>query len=255
MCNKNIATPYHGKSIAMKKIFILLLTISALKGFAQQTVITADNVEKRTLSGSFTAIKVSNGIELFITQGGEESVAVSASDEKYLEKFKTVVENGTLKIYMEKSDFNWVNTGRRKLKAFVSFKVLEKLHASSGAEVQAKSVLKLPYLEMDFSSGASFTGRVETDALTVEQNSGAEITLTGSAEKATLSLNSGATFSGYDFATAYCDAKATSGAGIRITVNKEINAKANSGGGIKFKGSGGIKDLSVNSGGSVKRVS
>jgi len=61
-------------------------------------------------------------------------------------------------------------------------------------------------------------------------------------------------FKGYDMAVEYCDAKATSGADVRITINKELNAKANSGGGIRYKGAALIRDVSVNSGGLVKRA-
>lgn len=239
----------------MKKIIILFLTVFSLNVFAQDAVIKDDNAEKRELSGSFTAIKVSNGIDLYLSQGNEESVAVSATEPKYLERLKTVVENGTLKIYYENNDFNWTNTGKRKLKAYVSFKTLEKLNASSGAEVHVKGMIKSEKLEMDFGSGASFNGEIETSTLEIEQSSGAEITATGKSDKLIVSANSGASFKGFDFAAEYCDAKATSGADIKINVSKEINAKANSGGGIKYKGNGGIKDLSGSSGGSVKRVS
>ncbi|MFT3679738.1 MAG: head GIN domain-containing protein [Ferruginibacter sp.] len=238
----------------MKQIILSLLTIISLNVFAQDAVIKDDNAEKRTLQGSFTAIKVSNGIDLYLTQGDEESLAVSASDPKYMEGFKTVVEGNTLKIYYDSNKFNWMNTGKRKLKAYVSFKTLERLDGSSGAEVHVSGAIKSGSLKMDFSSGANFNGQVDVAALDVEQSSGAEVTATGKSDKLVVSVNSGAMFKGFDLQTEYCDAKASSGAGVRINVNKEINAKANSGGGIQFKGAGGIKDLSVHSGGSVKRV-
>ncbi|HMO63368.1 MAG TPA: head GIN domain-containing protein [Ferruginibacter sp.] len=239
----------------MKKILLSLFTALSVSAMAQGVVINDENAEKRNIAGSFTAIKVSNGIELVLTQGDEESVVVSAARAEYLQKFKTIVENGTLKIYLEKSDFNWINTGKRKLRAYVSFTTLKKIQGSSGAQVTTHQAIKAGELEMDFSSGASFNGEVEATALQVEQNSGGEVKLKGKADKLTVSVNSGAIFQGYDFVTQYCDARASSGAGIRILVTKEINASANSGAAIKFKGDAGIKELSVNSGGSVKRVS
>jgi hypothetical protein len=88
----------------------------------------------------------------------------------------------------------------------------------------------------------------------VEQNSGSSIDISGSAEKTSINVSSGAIFKSYDFAVDYCDAKASSGGGIRITINKELSAKANSGGGVKYKGDGVIKEINVNSGGSVKKA-
>jgi hypothetical protein len=234
--------------------FISILSGISLQGVAQDAVINDANVEKRMLSGSFTAIKVSSGIDLYLSQGNEESIAVSASDPKYMNRLKTEVENGTLKIYYDNNGVMWNNNEKRRLKAYVSFKILERLIGSSGADVQVKGKLDMAILAMDFSSGATFNGDVNIAEVTVEQSSGAEINVTGKAEKLKVELNSGAIFKGFDLTVEYCDAKASSGGGIRVNVNKELNAKASSGGGIKYKGAGVIKDLSVSSGGNVKRA-
>ena len=234
-------------------LFLSLLTIISLQTFAQDAVINDANVEKRSLSGSFTAIKVSDGIDLYLSQGNTESIAVSASDPKYLERFKTVVDNGVLKIYYDNSAVIWNSNDRRKLKAYVSFKMLEKLNASSGASVDAKNILNLAYLDMHLSSGAQFNGEVKIGEMSVDQNSGSEVNITGSVEKIKVNMSSGAIFKGYDLNAEYCEAKASSGGEARVNVNKELAAKASSGGGIKYKGNASIKDLDVSSGGVVKK--
>jgi hypothetical protein len=221
--------------------------------YAQEAVVNDQNAEKRILSGSFSAIKVSDGIDLLLSQGKEESIAVSAAELKYMERFKTVVENGILKIFYDDKGLIWNSNNKRKLKAYVSFKTIESMYASGGAAVDAKNILKLPKLEMHFSSGAQFTGQVNIGQLEVDQNSGSEINITGKAEKLKVELSSGATFKGFELNVEYCDAKATSGAAIRTNVNMELNAKANSGGGIRYKGNAIIKDLDVSSGGVVKK--
>jgi Putative auto-transporter adhesin, head GIN domain len=239
----------------MKKLFLLLITFMSMCAFAQEpTVINDANAEKRTLTGSFAAITISDGIELLLTQGSEESIAVSASEPKYLARLKTEIENGTLKIYYDRVDVTWNGNDKRKLKAYVSFKTLEKLKASSGSSVHAKSVLSSNKMEMNFTSGSLFTGDVNIQELDITQNSGSQIDITGKAEKVKVDLSSGAIFKGYDLAVEYCDAKASSGGAIRINVNRELNAKANSGGGIRYKGNGVIKEVDVNSGGIVKKA-
>ncbi|HOZ80299.1 MAG TPA: head GIN domain-containing protein [Ferruginibacter sp.] len=237
----------------MKKIFLSLITLLSLQLYAQDLVVNDANAEKRTLSSGFSAIQVSDGIEVFLTQGGEESVAVSASDQKYMERFKTEVKDGTLKIYYDSKSMVWNSNEKRKLRAYVSFKNIDNLKASSGSDIRAKSVLKLESLKMHFSSGAQFNGEVNITQLDVSENSGAEVNVTGTAENLKTDLNSGAMFKGFDLAVNFCDAKASSGAEVRITVNKELAAKANSGGSIKYKGEGVVKDINVNSGGSVKK--
>ena len=240
----------------MKKIIISLITLISINAFGQNRIEVADaNAQKRTLNAAFSAIAVSNGIDLYLTQGNEESIAVSASDEKYMERFKTVVEDGTLKIYFNNKGLSWVNTGKRKLKAYVSFKTLEKINVSSGADVILKSIVTVNKLECSLSSGAHFAGQVDIGQLIVSQNSGSEIDLSGKTDHLQVDVSSGAVFKGYDLAVDFCEAKASSGGAVRITVNKELNAKANSGGGIRYKGNAVIKDLKVDSGGLVKKAS
>lgn len=238
----------------MKKIFLCFVTLISLSVFAQEkTVISDANAQKRVLSESFTGISVSDGVDLYLTQGGEESVAVSASDEKYLERFKTAVEDGVLKIYYDTKGIKWSANERRKLKAYVSFRALQKLHASGGADVRMQGSLDVENLDMKFTSGSAFNGKLKAKALTVDQSSGSAVNISGSADKIDVGVSSGAVFKGYDLTADYCTAKASSGGGVRITINKELSAKANSGGGVKYKGNAIIKEIDINSGGSVKK--
>lgn len=119
------------------------------------------------------------------------------------------------------------------MKVYVSYVTLDALRASSGGSVNG-SELNLQALSARLSSGGSITLNGKVDRLDVDGNNGAQ-------------------FRGYSLITDFCKAEASSGAGVQITVNKEISAKANSGGFVRFKGEGLIRDINVNSGGSVKR--
>ncbi len=237
----------------MKKLLLFAGLAATLTLHAQDLVIEDANAEKRNLSGSFHAIRVSDGIELLVTQGNAESVAVSASEPKYLERLKTEVSDGVLKIYYDNKTMVWNSNERRKLKAYVSFKSLNQIKASSGADVRAKSLLKLESLDLDFSSGAQFNGNVEVARLEASQGSGAEVNVSGKAVSLKAEASSGGIFKGYDLAAGQCEAKASSGGEVRITVNKELAAKASSGGSIRYRGDGVLRDIDVSSGGSVKR--
>lgn len=238
----------------MKKIICALVVLLSLQSFAQKESILNDpNAQRRTLDGTFTTISVTDGVELFLIQGNEESIAISASDDKYLERYKTEVSNGILKIYYDNKGVNWTGNEKRRLKAYVSFKQLEKLNASGGAQVKMQQKLISDKMECTFTSGSSFNGEVEMNDLDIAQNSGASFNITGKAGKLTVDVSSGAIFKGYELLTDFCDAKASSGGGIRINVNKELTVKANSGGGIRYKGNGVIKEMNVNSGGNVKK--
>lgn len=238
----------------MKKSFLSLMTFLSLAVYAQDNKVMTDvNATVRTLNSSFTGLSVSSGIQLYLTQGNEASLAVSAADEKHLARLTTTVENGMLKIYYDNNGVTWTSNENRKLKAYVSFKTLEKLSASSGAEVTVKGEMVVENLDMKFTSGAGITGVMNAKQLTVEQNSGSKISISGKAEKIQIDISSGAYFKGYDLAVDYCDVKASSGAAVHITINKELTAKASSGGGIRYKGTALIRDINISSGGVVKK--
>jgi hypothetical protein len=239
----------------MKKLLLLFVSIISLHVFAQETKVINDaNAVTRNLSGSFTGISVSSGIELYVTQGNEESIAVSASDQKHLDRLITEVVNGTLKIYYDNKGITWKSSGKANMKAYVSFKTLEKLNVSAGANAFVNGSIKADKLDMNVNSGAVFTGAVNAKELVTEINSGAVMKITGSADKFTIAASSGADFKGYDFAVDFCDANVSSGGAVHITINKELNAKASSGGDIHYKGAGLIRDIKTGSGGSVKKV-
>jgi len=238
----------------MKKLFLSLVCFLSLAAFAQDTKVINDaNAVQRNLNGSFTAIRVSSGIDLYITQGNEESIAVSASDQKYIDRIKTEVVNGTLKIYYDNKGITWKSENKR-LRAYVSFKTLEKLDAAAGSHVNVNGTINTDKFVLHVSSGAGFAGSINATELTADVSSGAGIKITGQADKLTVDASSGANFKGYDFTADYCNASASSGADIQVTINKELSAKASGGADIRYKGTALIRDLKTSGGGAVKKA-
>ena len=238
----------------MKKLFSFLLLFAGIAATAQQKNEYNDpNAKTRIISGEFTKISVSSGVELYLTQGNETALAVSVSDSKYEERFKTEVVNGVLKIYYDNKGLTWANDKNRKLKAWLSFKELQKLTGSAGARVITTNDLSAGDFEMYFSSGSAFKGKLQVKSLLADVDSGAEVDAAGTAVKLTVSASSGAIFKAFDLVSEFCTASANSGGAIRIQVQKEITGSANSGGDIKYKGNATLIKGKINSGGSVKQ--
>ncbi|MEO6542205.1 MAG: DUF2807 domain-containing protein, partial [Ferruginibacter sp.] len=141
----------------------------------------------------------------------------------------------------------------RKLKAYVSFKTLMKLNASAGSEVTVNGSINSDNLDLDVSSGSEFTGAINAKQFSADVSSGAEVNITGRSDKLKVEVSSGAEFDGYDFTTDYCDASASSGASVHVTINKELNAKASGGADIRYKGTALIRDIKISGGGAVKK--
>ncbi len=238
----------------MKKLLFCLLTFLTVAVFAQETRINDANAVSRTISGTFNAISVSSGIDLYITQGNEELLAVSASEQKYLDRLKTEVVNGTLKIYYNNKGVTWKSGEKKYLKAYVSFKTLVKLNASAGSEVSVNGNINTEKFDLNVSSGAVFTGAIQVKELYTDLSSGAAVKISGKADKLDVDVSSGAEFKGYDLVVDYCSASASSGAGVHVTINKELSAHASSGADIRYKGTALIRDIKVSGGAAVKKA-
>jgi len=217
----------------MKKILLLLsFVVSGLAVMAQKTV-NEPHVEKRAVK-SFHAVDVSSGIKLILTQGDKEELAVAAGDPSYLEYIETTVKDGVLKITRNQDWQFWKQWKNWKVTVYLSFKDLDKINASSGALVTGTN--------LDF------------DKLTVRMSSGALAELSGKTTDLNVDASSGALFKGYDFSSNICEAESSSGGSVQVKVAKELNARASSGGSIRYKGEGNIRDIKVGSGGTVKRI-
>lgn len=241
----------------MKKIGLLGMSILFSLLVLAQKQINDPMAQVRNVSG-YHAIKVSTGIKVYLTQGKTEAVAVSATKAEYRDKIITRVENGVLKIYYDQEALNFWKSLRTRDKdpiAYVSVVDLNGLDINSGASIHTEGALSGDKLSLDVSSGASFTGEVKFNTMDVDQSSGSVVRISGTASDLKVEGSSGSSFHGYDLAVGTCDANVSSGAGAQVTMNKEMSAKASSGGSISYKGDGVIRNVKTGSGGSVSKKS
>src|SRR6266508_770133 len=122
----------------MKKLFLIFTSFIFIHSAYSQKI-NDPNAEIREAK-NFHAISISNAFDVFISQGNEEAVAVSASEEKYRNDIKVEVRDGVLKIWFEKEGKFWRgwNGDKTKLKAYISFKHIDKLTASGACDIRVQ---------------------------------------------------------------------------------------------------------------------
>ena len=119
----------------MKKIIFAVLALSSLlAGYSQ-----SDNGNKQTRQVSgFHGVDVSGGIDLYLSNG-TESVSVSAASSEIRNHIITEVQDGILRIHLEK---NWnPGIGSPKMKAYVSITNLKYLEASGGGDIYLQNLI------------------------------------------------------------------------------------------------------------------
>ena len=163
----------------MKKI--MFLTVMIISGFlvkAQEKVIINDpNAQVRNVSG-FNEISVSGGIDLYLSPDDKETVVVSANDNRYRDRIITRVVNNRLEIYFDNKGYvRWPDN--MKMKAYVSFKSLEKLKASGSSDVFVNGIIKSDKLELSLSGSSDFKGAVQVNDMVLNQSGSSDSRISG----------------------------------------------------------------------------
>ena len=200
---------------------------------------------ERTPQADFSGIKVSTGIDLFISQGNTNTITVKA-DENLHDLIITEVKEGVLKIYTDKNI--WKSKAR---KVYVTIEKLSFLKATSGSDVKSETIIKTNEISISATSGAAIEIDVEAESVATSTTSGSDIKITGTTINHASNATSGSSIDAYDLKSDNAIAKATSGASINIYASKKMEGKATSGADIDFKGNPATINKDVSSGGSI----
>jgi hypothetical protein len=239
----------------MKKLSVLILMLMLCIGvYAQQ--VNDPNAEVREAK-NYHGISVSSAFDVYLTQSNEEAVAVSASETKFRDRIKVEVKDGILHIRYD-NEWKW-STGNKKLKAYISFKQIDKLTISGACDVFISGTLKAETLAINFSGASDLKGasdgkaKLDIKKLSIDLNGASDMNVTGSATQLDIEASGASNFRGFDLVTDICDAHASGASDIRITVNKELSAHASGASDVKYKGDGVIRDLKTSGASSVSK--
>ena len=236
----------------MKKIiFVLPVMLFSFAVVAQQPI-SDPNVQVREAK-NFHSIHLSSAFKVMLTQGNEETVAVSAADQKDLKDIIVEVKNGVLYVGWDHK-MKW-GKGNKKLKAYISFKKIDELDISGACKVEMTGSIKADGdFKLDLSGASDLTGKIEVvKKLTADLSGASDAKITGSATEMKIDASGASSFKGFDFSVDYCSAEASGASDIKITVNKELSARASGASDVDYKGAGVIRDIKTSGASSVSR--
>ena len=235
---------------------IKTLFIFTLIAFVSLNLIAAngnsDKTETRQVS-NFNGIKVSTGIDLYITMGSTEEVKIVADDD-IIDKIITEVKGGKLHIYTKSSSnwFNW-NGANQTRKAYVTVKELESIDASSGSFVSSENTLKGEDLKVSASSGSDVAIDIYYKNVWVNTSSGSDAKLSGKVKTLSAEASSGSDIMAKNLESKICKVSVSSGSDATVNVADELYANASSGADIGYYGNPQVKDINESSGGDVSQ--
>lgn len=237
------------KTTKIVLLFLVLISTTScmFDGFGIQgnrNVVRQD----RSIQEEFSKIKVSQGINLYLTQGDQIDLNVEV-DENILELLKTEVVGDELRIYFEK------NVSRTKARnVYLVATTIEGIKTSSGAHVKNMGSIITHKLDLNSSSGSGLSLEdIEAKEVVCSSSSGSKIYLTGETKSFKSNASSGSHIDADKLTTKFSQADVSSGAGISTRVTDELTAHASSGGNVSYVGNPEILNKSKSSGGRITK--
>lgn len=245
----------------MKKSMLITLLGVLVAGYT-----FAQSEETRSLS-SFSKVSTHEGIVVYLEEGNREEARI-VSDNIDLEDILTDVSGSTLKIHLDGNNYRNVD-----VEVYVTYKSLTALRASSAGSIIAKdrietsgdfdvdvssagdvsATIKADELSIDASSAGDAKLEVDVDEIDAEVSSSGDIEITGTARYQDVQASSSGDYDAYDVVCEEVEAGVSSGGSIKVNVTSKIDARASSGGSVRYKGSPKYVDVSSSSGGSVRK--
>lgn len=230
----------------------LFLTYLALN-LTLTSCISAQDVNRNQPLAGVTALDISAGVNVFLSQGSTESVRIEAKgfdDDEVISELR----GGKLVLTVRRQN-GWKGVfGRNSsVKAYVTVKNLNSIDVSSGADLEGETNLVADDLTLNTSSGADVDLDVKVNRLTVSVSSGADVKLSGSAGKLTASSSSGADLDADRLVADVCYAEASGGGDARVHGRKELYLRASGGGDVTYSGPGQLVSRKTSGGGDINR--
>jgi hypothetical protein len=227
-------------------IFFLYTAVSMA-----QEVVYDKNAEARKVD-AFTSIEVSGPITLYLSQSGDNVVAVSADEEKYNSKIVTEVSNGKLSVSVDGGLWNTYSMGNRKLRAYISVKDLNRISLTGPALLVIKGTLSGTALKIETSGASELKGDIKIENLKLDGSGGSIIKLSGAVTSAKLDISGGCKIKAANLIIDDADIDASGGGAITVVVSKELKADASGGAVIKYIGSPKIIKRDMSGGATIK---
>jgi hypothetical protein len=228
-----------------------LLTRFFLYGiFTSATIlstINAQNSETRPIPDIITQVRVSSGIDLYVTQGDKISLEIEA-EKDIMGKIITEVKGHELRIYTN-THFNWKRTTIPKV--HLTINQIDRIVCSSGADVYTKNVIKTDSLELVAKSGADLYATVGTKFLKLSSSSGSDIKVKGKTVSLIAHADSGSDIIAEDLAAKYVKVSTSSGSDAKVYALESIDAHASSGSDVIYYGNPITRNIKKSSGGDV----
>lgn len=222
----------------MKKV-TLLLVLSCSFLFAQETITTK--------LGDFNSVKVFSGLTVELQKSDVSKAVITGSK---ADQVSIKNKNGTLKFSLSFPDgFKYEDVN---IVLYYSDNIAV-LDANEGAYIVSDTEVEQLNLELKVQEGAHIKLPLNVKYLIAKTVSGGVIDIQGTTQNQTVDANTGGIYKAYDLKSTQTTAISSSGALIYVQATEVLDAKANFGGSIYYKGTPSVLKTKKIVGGTIQK--
>lgn len=206
----------------MKRIIQLsfVLLSMAVANTVSATAITLEPFDEIILSGNVSALLIEGETESIEIRNNEERLEYEIQGQTLEVKAKDLVK------------YNKTPT----VKIIITYTKIRTLKVRRGATAFTENPIQGDKLELRFTSGASGELEITQNTLEVGVSEGANLKLRGTTDWQEIRVATGGVLAAYKLDCNKTVAKANTGGSAKVVANVSINANANTGGSITYKG-------------------
>ncbi|HCI55178.1 MAG TPA: head GIN domain-containing protein [Bacteroidales bacterium] len=234
--------------IIITVISFIFLTVSVNAQFYRSVTGNGNVVTKERTAPYFDGIRVSTGIDVYLSQGERESIRVEA-DENLHEYIVTEVKGGILNVYFDNVSIRSAKTK----KVYVTMKNIRSLKTSSAGDIIGETPIRCEYISLSSSSAGDITLELYAKYVDIEISSSGNIKLSGEAETLNASLSSAGDLNAFDFKVKEANINVSSAGDAEIYVTEKLVAKVSSAGDVVYDGNPKYIDARSSSAGRIRK--
>lgn len=215
---------------ALTKILFALILIAGVNSAFADT-------QDRHLTG-FKGVDLQGSFDVYIIQGANESVKVEAPGD-IMERIKTEVSGGVLKIYNKGNSSDWnlnLFGSHKKVLIYVVAKDLNAITVSGSGDVYFKNGITTPSLKLRVSGSGDVNGKVQVKELETSVSGSGDVRVTGSAASSDVHVSGSGDFRGGDLITVSTAVRVSGSGDASVNASTKIDASVSGSGDVHYSG-------------------
>jgi Putative auto-transporter adhesin, head GIN domain len=222
-------------------IIVFLIVFATIPSFSQL---------KETKIEEFNSISAFGPFKINLIKSSVNKMEIDYNDINS-EEVTIKVKKGELSIKLRNRSFfdfgddsNWEKTNHRYANVIIYYKEISSIEVRAGATVDANEAIVAKQLFLACKMGAEMELEVKAQTLELESSMGSEVKLRGSAEDVKIKSKMGSSVNASSLKSQKVRVSSSMGSEVSVFAEKELDASADFGASITYRGNPAIKNTS-----------